>query len=368
MAKGNNYDLIVIGGGFFGCALSLHFRKYFKRIAVVERESDLIKKASYNNQARVHNGYHYPRSFLTAVRSHKNYQKFIKDYKFAVYDKFDQYYAIASNLSKTTSYQFFKFCKQLGSPIEPAEENIKNIFRYGLVDDVFKVKEIVFDADKLKEGLKKEMEKRNIKIYLNTNVIKIERNNDINHVILKKGNTLRANVVVNCTYSSVNEINSKSNFPLLPIKHEFIEMPLVSVPEKLKNIAITILDGPFFGFLPFPDENCHSFWHVRYSIHASWSDPGEYKDKLLKLKKKSNWNFMKKDAQRFIPALDKMGYIRSIYETKTVLLEKEENDARPILFKRDWGIKNYFIVLGGKIDNIYDIISSFEGLKRSDFV
>ena len=59
-------DAVIIGGGFYGSSIAIYLAKQrgFKRITLIEREAELLSRASYNNQARVHNGYHYPRSFL----------------------------------------------------------------------------------------------------------------------------------------------------------------------------------------------------------------------------------------------------------------------------------------------------------------
>lgn len=67
-------DAVIIGGGFYGSAIAVYLAKQrgFKHIVLVEREDSLLKRASHNNQARVHNGYHYPRSFTTAYRSRVN--------------------------------------------------------------------------------------------------------------------------------------------------------------------------------------------------------------------------------------------------------------------------------------------------------
>ena len=42
-------------------------------------------------------------------------------------------------------------------------------------------------------------------------------------------------------------------------------------------------------------------------------------------------------------------------KVKTVLQQNENNDGRPILYRKDYGFKNFDIVMGGKIDNIYDV-------------
>src|SRR5262249_7404019 len=82
---------IVIGGGTYGCftALTLAERLPGARIAVVEQEADLMRRASYNNQARVHYGYHYPRSVLTALRSRVNAPRFAAEFGAAIVSDFE---------------------------------------------------------------------------------------------------------------------------------------------------------------------------------------------------------------------------------------------------------------------------------------
>ena len=48
----HDYDAIFAGGGFYGCCLALEFADRFRRILIVEREHDLLTRASYANQAR----------------------------------------------------------------------------------------------------------------------------------------------------------------------------------------------------------------------------------------------------------------------------------------------------------------------------
>lgn len=357
--KKKNYDVVVIGGGFYGSVLACYLKKRRNSVLLVEKENNLLKRASWANQARIHNGYHYPRSFLTAYRSHLNYLRFIKDFKASVYRDFGQYYALASTLSKTTAKQFYKFAKQLGAFIAPAPEAVKKLFNPNTIDDVFAVDEIVFDAQILVDALAKRLAKLKIEVLLGVRVDRVGPGDGGGiSITLAGGRKIWAGAVFNCTYSGINKILRESGLPLLPFKQEFIEMPLIKVPGELRNLGISIFDGPFFGFLPFPARACHSIWHVRYSIRANWLDPARNgtEEKLKKLSQKSNWNFIKKDAQRFIPLFSKVEYLDSLYEIKTVLPETEESDARPILFRRDYGLPGFHIIMGSKIDNIYDII------------
>jgi glycine/D-amino acid oxidase-like deaminating enzyme len=349
-------DAIIIGGGFYGCTLSLFLAKRGLKVLLIEKEKDLLLKASYNNQARIHNGYHYPRHYITGLRSHLNYKKFIKDYESAVYDKFKQYYAIAATFSKTTAIQFVKFSEHIGSSIKQAPMSVKKYFNNCLIDDVFEVEECVFNAGALRAQLHEQLETNNVRVITDRKISKIGQYKDKVTCHDTSGRTYLAHDVFNCTYSLINDILSNSKLDQLPLKHEYIEMPVIKVPYEFSKIAVTVMDGPFFGFLPFPDLGAHTLWHVRYAIHSNWSGLGD----LPQNKIKSNYNYMIKDAQRYIPLLSESSYSHSINETKTVLIEKEENDGRPILFKKDYGITGFHVIMGGKIDNIYDIFEEIE--------
>ena len=85
---------VVIGGGFFGCATAIHLAQQGWRVDVLEQGDELMQRASYVNQARLHNGYHYPRSFQTAIRSRANMPQFCELYPQAVFTEFRPLYAI----------------------------------------------------------------------------------------------------------------------------------------------------------------------------------------------------------------------------------------------------------------------------------
>ena len=105
-----NPDVVVIGGGFYGCCLAVYLRRRFARVVLFEREPALMMRASRVNQARLHNGYHYPRSFLTAARSHANLAIFRQHYPEGVEAGFRHFYAIARNDSKVGRRHFERQC------------------------------------------------------------------------------------------------------------------------------------------------------------------------------------------------------------------------------------------------------------------
>ena len=73
---------------------------------------------------------------------------------------------------------------------------------------------------------------------------------------------------------------------------------------------------------------------------------------------------MIRDASRYLPSINKSKYIESFYEIKTVLTKNDNDDGRPILFEESPDLKGLFSVLGGKLDNIYDILKKLAVLLK----
>jgi len=364
---------VIIGGGFYGLriALYLHEELGVDNIVIIEKETVLMDRASYVNQARIHNGYHYPRSVLTGFRSAVNFPVFVDEYGPAVVSNFEKYYGIAKQLSKVNAKQFEHFCEKIGSEIERAPRDIEKMFNPSLIEEVFKVKEYAFNSRKLRELLVERINKyKGISIHTGESVSKIELPADsagkIN-VVTDRDN-YEADFVLNCTYSNINTLHRASGLPLVGLKHEITEMCLVELPQQLKDFSITVMDGPFFSIMPFPSKNLYTLSHVRYTPHESWIDDENTSTERIKTHEylknrpfKSNYRQMYNDVVRFIPALKDMKYRESIVEVKTVLVKSEDDDSRPILFRNDFGNDGYICIMGGKLDNIYD---AFEELRR----
>jgi glycine/D-amino acid oxidase-like deaminating enzyme len=352
------YDAIIIGGGFYGCCLALFLRDSGSRVLILEKEADLLQRASYINQARVHNGYHYPRSLMTAFRSFINFPRFVMDFYPAIIDDFEKVYAIAARGSRIDAQQFFHTVKKIGAPIRKAPAQIRRFFELDLIEEVFIVKEVAFDAGRLKNILREKLAARRIEVRLGVEARLVRPQNQ--HLAVETSlETLTATSVYNCTYSMINKILLNSNIPLLPLKHEITEMALVEIPPALRHIAVTIMDGPFFSIMPFPPRQAHTLSHVRYTPHSSWLDQERFIDGHTYLREhppKSHYFYMWKDAVRYMPLLADIRYLDSLYEVKTLLLKNEVDDGRPILYKKDYGFTNFSTIMGGKIDNMYDIV------------
>src|SRR5215813_3939279 len=150
-----DYAHIIVGGGTYGCFAALRLAELFGggSVLIVEQEPDIMLRASYNNQARVHKGYHYPRSVLTALRSRINAPRFIAEFKDAIFTEFEQYYAISRRRSNVTASQFAQFCRRIGADMKPAPARIRGLFDNDMIEAAYSVTEHAFDADRLRQCL-----------------------------------------------------------------------------------------------------------------------------------------------------------------------------------------------------------------------
>ena len=363
--RSDRYDVLVVGGGFFGLYISEYYGLQGKKVLVCERSSECMTRASYNNQARVHSGYHYPRSMLTAMRSCISFPRFVSEFPDCVYRDFEKYYAIGKILGKVTARQFENFCHRIGAPCEEAPSKITRLFNPHFIEAVFTTREYAFDAAKLRLAMIARAEAAGVEIVTGCTVEKVS---DGPTAVLLSGERIAADKLYNCTYSHLNYIAAHSGMPLIPLKHEMTEMALVEVPEELEHRGITVMCGPFFSIMPFPDRGLYTFSHVRHTPHYEWYDQ-DGKDYCSSYQiydldpKESLFENMRLDAARYLPAAGKCRYRDSLWEIKTVLPASEVDDGRPILFKANCGMKHFHSVMGGKIDNIYDVIAAIEAME-----
>lgn len=365
------YDVIVIGAGFYGLNIALHLRsKGCRNILVLEREDGPMLRASYSNQARVHGGYHYPRSLVTANRSRVNLAIFERDWSDAIDADFRKIYAIPKKCSKVTSTQFLRFSREIGAPIDLCSKKDMQIFNPMLIDSAYIVKEHAFSSIVLADMLRDALVKYEIPVKYGVDV----------KLISKEGNLVRVNTlhsdsgsehdylakrVFSCAYSGVNQLFDFGHRLRTKVVHEVTELALMKMPDSLANYGITVMDGPFFSAMPFPSaKGCHSLSHVRYTPHFEWDDiSGVSPYKVLdEYSKPTNHRLMQRDASRYVPGIAEATYVRSLFEVKTILKKNDFNDGRPILLEDVFSDGSVYVVLGGKIDNIYDILATLDGL------
>lgn len=366
------YDKIIIGAGLYGLYSALFCCERGQRVIVLECDATPFRRATYINQARVHQGYHYPRSISTAVKSAGYFERFNRDYNFCVNKEFDQVYATSSRYSWTDGKQFKDFCKAAGIPCE--ELHPGNYFKKGMCDGVFRTREYTYDAQILKDYLLTKLEAYQGKITLlyGVRISQIERLTDTYMIHTEDGAAYRSGFVLNATYAGTNQILEMAGFEKFDIKYELCEIILCDVNEKLKDIGFTVMDGPFFSIMPFGKTGLHSLTSVTFTPHttsyegvptfACQAQSGGFCSTFrlgncndCPAKPDTAFPYMASLARKYM--LDDYGftYNRSLFSMKPILMSSEINDSRPTVIRKYSENPTFVGVLSGKINTVYDL-------------
>lgn len=366
------FDRIIIGAGLYGLYSAVECGKRGYGVLVLEYEEKPFMRATYINQARVHQGYHYPRSLSTAMKSAGYFEQFCKDYHFCINQDFEKIYATSSSFSWTNGKQFKEFCKAANIPCE--EVHPENYFKEGMCDSVFKTKEYTYDAHILKRYLLDQINNflPNIKIIYGARIQSIVQLQDIYEIQLEDKNTYRSNFIINATYASTNQILDKMGFEKFKIKYELCEIILCNTNRELSNIGITVMDGPFFSVMPFGKTGLHSLTSVTFTPHTTSYDElpvftcqnklEEFCSSrslgncnLCKNRPLTAYPYMAKLAKKYLLNKFDFEYNHSLFSMKPILISSEIDDSRPTVIKVHSEKPTFISVLSGKINTVYDL-------------
>jgi hypothetical protein len=341
----------VIGAGFYGlyCATQLSNMGY--EVTIFDRNVNVLSEASTLNQARVHNGYHYPRSLSTAARSAKNYPKFISDFSDAIVDNFQAFYLIARD-SKVSTKKFLRFCELIQIPATPPSSEIKYLFSPELIESVWLVEECSFDAQKLSSLMLKRSASVNFK--MGTRILSVSQNISslgAKWELLTEKGGWEFDYIIDATYGGLTFSNSQNNFSKI---FEVCELLSVESGGAINDHAFTVMDGPFWSLTPWPTFNTHALTHVRHTPHARFSDRLVAENYLEEASFHSRRSQIVRDVKRYFRKDPELKIIDSHFVVKTIPRGRDVDDARPIKYSQ----KNHFLsILGSKIDNVYELDS-----------
>lgn len=372
----DTYDYVIVGGGIFGVYGAIHLSRKGQRVLLVERESALFQKASVVNQARLHAGYHYPRSVATARIANEYKERFIAEHKRFINFNFAHYYGIDKYGSLTNSSQFERFCELFGIKAQRVEKH--PLFNLSRLECLYLTEEYSFDpvliAHYYTELLKAQ---NNITVELRCTVREAEPCNamwrlKLGYLDASNDKWVQACAVINATYAGTNTINRVFRARPLRLVHEITELALVSAPA-LSAIGLTVMDGQFCSMMPYGLSNLLSVSSVPYTHRkVSYEDAPTFdcqnEEPRCKPDSYSICNDcparpptsslkMIKQIQHYVSHDITMEYAYSLYTIKSKLQSSHIDDARPtdiaLLHERP----PFYCIFAGKINSIYEIES-----------
>ena len=325
-----------MGGGIFGTTSAVALANNGYQVELHEELEDVMMAASDINQYRLHKGYHYPRSKETAQECLKGLYTFKRKYERSVVNgDIEHYYAISSRDSKVTPSQYLEFLNEMDLPYKRVEP-VKS------TDITIKVEEELFDNYKLYEAVRDKLWSSGVEVLKNKTTTKDDF----------KG----FDVVVIATYAKLNQLlDNKKEY-----QFEVCEKPVVRLPRKYRGKSIVIMDGPFMCLDPYGQRN-HVLGNVVHAIHETnvGEEPivsDELKQYLNKgvVEKPKHTNIDKfiETGKIFFEDFHKLKHIGSMYTIRTVLKNRDHDDARPTLVNHEGG--NVYSLFSGKIDTCVD--------------
>ncbi len=364
-------DFVVVGAGIFGCYAALFLQRQGFKVLLVEREARPWQKASAVNQARLHGGYHYPRSIATARLANGHRARFLKEHRDHVNHRFTQYYGIDRHASLTDAEQFQRFCRRVGIPARPCVRD--DLFLPDRLEALFETTEFSFDPYRLRHHYERLLQAESVPLRLSTTLEEAEAGDGVWRLRLRGPEgveAVAARGVVNAAYANLNAVNRLFGVPEAEVVHELSELVLFSSPA-LEAVGLSVMDGPYLSLMPYGLTGLHSLSSVPYTHHSLSSGPDPRfacQDRrpdcapgavractTCPARPASNARKMRRQLALYLrPGLDLFEY-GSLYTVKTKLKSSFVDDARPTQVGLQRREPLFFTVFSGKINSIYEV-------------
>ncbi len=315
----------IIGGGIFGVTIAIRLAKSHT-VEIFEKNDDILKAGSDINQCRVHRGYHYPRSDITAKEVLESQKDFIHEYKDAIITDTENYYCIAKENSQTSADEYIKFCQRNNLEYEISKLDVVNENK---IDLCLKVNENLLDHKKLKEICWQNLKENNVKVNLNQKV---------NEQIFENYDK-----IIICTYADSNELLNEFPENQFKAQFEICEKIFVKLPKCFHKKSILIMDGPFMSIDPVGKTDLFIIGDVVHTVLSSnIGRKPELEKKFLDVLDRgiitnppfTNFQYFIDSATRFMPDASKAEHIGSSFCIKTVLSNMDKTDERPTIVRK----------------------------------
>lgn len=363
------YDFIILGAGIFGLYAAKLLTEAGHSAAVLEYEDKPFARASYINQARIHMGYHYPRSFTTAIKAAGYFERFSRDFAFAINSEFKKVYGIARKHSLTTADQFQRFCRNANIPC--AETDTEMYFRPNLVEQAFETEEYAYDAGMIRDWfMEKLAASPGFHAFFGIR-LQDAKTSGSQYILYTNQGQFSADTVINATYAGINQVLDLFGQEKFDLKYEISEIILCDVTANLNRVGITLMDGPFFSLMPFGLQGCHSLTSVTFTHHKTSYDPlpvfpcqtenencsGKSLENcnLCPARPQTAWPSMRQLALKYLSPGTDLTYRKSLFSIKPILQAARVDDSRPTLIVQGGHGPRLISVLSGKLNTIYDL-------------
>ena len=355
MFRGAFADTVVVGGGVFGCLAAIELAKSGLNVVLCEARSGLLQEASLNNQNRLHLGYHYPRDLETGEQCIRGFWDFKRQYNHAILEGFTNIYAISEFNSQVSFGDFLAFCKKLSLSADLVDLETFSPHLLQCEGAIY-TQEAIYDSAVVAQLVMKELSASNVRVLLNSRVTDITET-DMGFSVRAGREQISCASIANCSYASVNEIDSFVTHSVTEVQYELTVVPVIRWREGLPPLGVTVLDGPFFTVLPYGKSGDYLLYHVEHTVkerHIGSHFPSDWnhRKKAAHLKiGPSVFNEMVESASTWLPDIRSADYCGCLTTVRATLPYADSTDKRPSIIRELPTEHPFFSVFSGKIDH-----------------
>lgn len=346
-------SVAVIGCGVFGAVAALRLAEEGYRVSVFERNRQPLAQASFNNQNRLHLGFHYPRDRTTAEQCIRGYERFRKEFSDCIVTDFPNGYFVADEDSAVTPQQYVDFCDKVGLSYELVDPA-----RYAPpvtgVSLGMLTEEAVIDCTALRDILQRRLEESSATVHFRTDVRAVEARGEQYAVRTGEGVAGVFDAVVNCTFSDTNRLTRQLGLPAPDRQYEYTAVFVVDWDHP--PVGVTVMDGKFTTLLPFGRSGKFLLYHVEHSVLERvtaevapdrWREPDFCT--LDRAGLEDRFDRVLEGATRFVPSLKTARLSDVLHGPRVVLARRDDTDARPSMVESPG--PGYITVFSGKLDH-----------------
>lgn len=325
-------NIRIVGAGFYGCHIALELMRDGHKVTVFESKDDIFKGASGSIPARVHQGFHYPRSKKTrdACQAHaKEFSEFYSDFIRTISSNI---YAVAENKSLVDFDQYVSTLKH-----EVEFEELREPEEYGLrhVEGAILTQENHIVTDKVRDFYK--------------------------HVL---GSQIQFGVVPEKIDDPSYDVTIDATFCAYDNKSiDRYEPCVVGLLEGPTDIAVTIMDGPFGSVYPWnPDEGLVSLSSALFTPFAktcrTYEEAKAILDDLSEDDRRRRVKEMMDDLSYYYPALQNYKFKDALTSIRAMPLSGADTRLVDVIRVGKTGIR----IRAGKIDAVVQATRIIKGM------
>lgn len=346
-------SVAIIGCGAFGAMVALRLAAAGAAVRIFEQRERPLMGASYNNQNRLHLGFHYPRDDETARQSIRGFERFRQEFGPCILGGFPNAYFIASDGSLVTPQQYIAFIERMGlryERIDPARfDPVVRDVDLGVLTD-----EVVYDSAILGSLMLQRLHAAAIQPRFDARVRGIERRGGGFRLTLDGLPPQDVDAVVNCTYAEVNTLTAQLGHGIQDYQFEYTMVPIIEWDHP--PVGVSVMDGPFMTVLPFGQTGSYLLYHVAHSVVAehvgphmpeAWRTPALAPARLVDGREK--FDQIRQACIRYVPALASARLKGFLEGPRMVLAHRHRTDSRPSIVRQHE--PGYITAFTGKIDH-----------------